>query len=72
VGFASQEQPMRKVLWLWFLATAVFLAGAMIWAFVPILVPIIGLTAALGVLVSGVVGLARWIERMRGETPHDG
>ncbi len=60
---------MQHVLRLWFLATAVILAAAMIWAFVPVLVPILALTAALAVLVSGIVALARWLERVRGAGP---
>lgn len=60
---------MQQVLRLWFLATGVFLAAAMIWAFVPVLVPILGLTAALGGLVAGIVAFARWLERLRGGNP---
>lgn len=56
---------MQQMLRLWFLATAVLLAAAMIWAFVPVLVPILALTAALAVLVSGIVAFARWLERVR-------
>jgi hypothetical protein len=72
VWFAAREQRMQKILRIWFLATGVFLAGAMIWAFAPVLVPIIGLTAAIGVLVAGIVGLARRIERIRGGAPPNG
>lgn len=56
---------MQGVLRVWFLATGLFLSGAMIWAFVPVLVPILGLTVAIGIVVAGMVTLARWIERMR-------
>ena len=59
---------MRSMLTIWFLATGTIVAGALIWAFVPLLVPVLGLTAALGVLVAGIVALARWIERLRGGT----
>jgi len=62
---------MGTVLRVWLLATAAFLAGAMIWAFVPVLVPVIGLTVGIGGLVAVIVGLARWIERSRG-VRHDG
>jgi hypothetical protein len=72
VHITSRETPMHKVLRLWFLATGVLLAGGMIWAFAPVLVPILGLTVAIGVLVAGVVGVARRIERMKGGTPRDG
>jgi hypothetical protein len=64
---------VERILALWLLATAVFLAGAFIWAFVPVLVPILGLTAGIGVLVAGIVGLARALERWRGPSrPSDG
>lgn len=60
---------MQQVLRLWFLATGALLVAAMIWAFVPVLVPILALTAALAVLVSGIVAFARWLERVRGPGP---
>lgn len=63
---------MQGVLRIWFLATGLFLSVAMIWAFVPVLVPILGLTAAIGIVVAGMVGLARWIERLRGGSRSDG
>lgn len=63
---------MQKVLKLWFLATGLFLASVMIWAFIPVLVPLIGLTLAIGALVVCAVGFARWIERLKGGAPRDG
>ncbi len=57
---------MSTVLRFWLLGTAAFLAGAMIWAFVPVLVPILGLTAGIGGLVAVIVGFARGLERYRG------
>ena len=63
---------MQIVLRVWLLATGLLLGAAMIWAFVPVLVPFIGLTAAIGLLVAGIVAFARWIERMKGGAPHDG
>lgn len=59
---------MRNILTIWFLATGAIVASALIWAFVPLLVPVLGITAGLGVLVGGIVALARWIERLRGGT----
>ncbi len=50
---------------LWFGATAVLLAGGMIWAFAPILVVFFGLLAGLGVIVVGIVMAARAFERRR-------
>lgn len=57
---------MQRVLRVWLLATALFLAGAMIWAFVPVLIPFIALAVVLGVVVAGIVAFARWLERARG------
>jgi hypothetical protein len=57
---------MQSVLRIWLLATAVFLAGAMIWAFAPVLVVVLLVTVALGLLVSVIVAFARWVERKRG------
>lgn len=51
---------------LWFLATALVVVGGLIWSFAPILIPVIAITAGLGVLVAGIVGLARRIGRNRG------
>lgn len=51
---------------LWFGMTAVLLAGAMIWAFAPILVLVIGLLAVLGGLVAAIVWAARAFEKRRG------
>ncbi len=51
---------------IWFGATALLLAGGMIWAFAPILVVVFGVLAALGVIVIGIVAAARTFERRRG------
>jgi hypothetical protein len=60
---------MRTILRLWFLVTAGLFAGAMIWVFVPVLVPMIGITVAMGGLVVCIVGFARMIERLKGGHP---
>jgi hypothetical protein len=57
---------VQSILRLWFLATGLFLACAFIWSFVPVLVPILGLTVALGAVVAVIVRAARWLERIRG------
>ena len=67
----GRRLPMQGVLRVWFLATGLFLSVAMIWAFVPVLVPILGLTAAIGIVVAGMVALARWIERLRSDSRSD-
>jgi hypothetical protein len=56
---------MRQVVQLWFVGTALFLSAAMIWAFVPVLIPVLGVTAGLGLVVAAMVSVARWIERHR-------
>ena len=54
-----------SLLRVWFLVTALLVAGALIWSFAPILVPILGLTVAMGGLVAVIVALARRLERWR-------
>ena len=49
----------------WLIGTAVLLGCAMVWAFVPILVPLFLVTVALGGLVAAIVTLARFYERRR-------
>ncbi len=60
-----------SVLRLWFLATAVLILLGLVWAFAPILIPIFVITAGLGVVVAGVVALARRLERARGPRRND-
>lgn len=50
----------------WFLGTGALIGGALIWAYVPILVPVIAVTVGLGVLVAIIVAAARRLERSRG------
>ncbi|MFM9847404.1 MAG: hypothetical protein ACKVP3_09610 [Hyphomicrobiaceae bacterium] len=56
---------------IWFLATGAVVLLALIWSFAPILIPLVVLTAGLGVIVAGVVAAARWLERAR-QRPGDG
>jgi hypothetical protein len=56
---------MHVVLKLWLLGTVVGVAGALIWAFAPVLVPLLLLTVGLGFLVRAIVALARRLERAR-------
>ncbi|MGE0698805.1 MAG: hypothetical protein AB7O57_06900 [Hyphomicrobiaceae bacterium] len=60
---------MRTVLRLWLAGTGICVGGVLIWSFVPVLVPIIGLTAGIGLVAAGMVGLARLIERAKGSAP---
>jgi membrane associated rhomboid family serine protease len=48
---------------IWFAATAVVVVGFLMWAYVPILIPLLALTAALGALTFGIVSLARFAEK---------
>ena len=50
---------------IWLIGTAVFLAIAMVWAFAPVLVPLIIVFFGLGGLVALIVGAARAYERRR-------
>jgi len=54
----------------WLIGTAVFLAGGMIWAFAPILVPVLGVFVGLAALVTVIVWAARSFERRRGKGAH--
>jgi len=62
---------MAIALKIWFLATAASLSAAVIWAFAPILVPVMALTVGLGGLVAVIVAFARWLERRRGISRND-
>lgn len=52
-----------SLLKIWFLVSAAAVAGSLIWAYVPILVPVLAVTAWLGILVAGIVQAARALER---------
>jgi hypothetical protein len=60
-----------SVVRLWFFATGALILLGLIWAFAPILIPIFVITAGLGVVVAGVVALARRLERARGPRSND-
>jgi hypothetical protein len=63
------EIVMQTVLRIWLLGSAVMVAAVIIWTFVPVLVPIIGLTAVIGAVVAVVVCLARGLGRLKGNQP---
>lgn len=50
---------------LWLLGTGLLILGGMIWAFAPILVPVIAIAIGLGGLVALIVSIARKLERGR-------
>ena len=55
-----------SLLRIWLIGTALLLASAMVWAFVPILVPLLIVFVGLGGLVAIIVWTARAYERRRG------
>jgi uncharacterized protein HemY len=56
---------------LWLIGTAVFIVGAMIWGFAPILVPLLLVFVGLAALVAVIVRLARALERWRASQVQD-
>jgi uncharacterized membrane protein YuzA (DUF378 family) len=56
---------------LWLIGTAVFIVGAMIWGFAPILVPLLLVFVGLAALVAIIVRLARALERWRASQVQD-
>ncbi len=56
---------MQLFAW-WMLGTALLLAGGLIWAFAPILIPMLAVAIGLGGVVAGVIALARRLEQCRG------
>jgi uncharacterized membrane protein YesL len=48
---------------IWFAATAVIVAGFFMWAYVPVLIPLLVLAAGLGALSFTIVGLVRFVEQ---------
>ncbi len=56
-----------NILGTWFTATALLLAVALIWAYAPVLIPLLGITAGLGVLVAAIVAVGRKVERKQAE-----
>ncbi len=56
---------------LWLIGTVVFISGAMIWGFAPILVPLLLVFVGLAGLVAIIVGFARALERHRARPPVD-
>jgi len=50
---------------LWLIGSSVILAGLAVWAFAPVLVFVLLLTAALGVASAAMIGLARALQAWR-------
>jgi uncharacterized membrane protein YesL len=57
---------------LWFAATGAIVAGFFMWAYVPVLIPVLAIAAGLGALTFCIVSLARFAERrMQARTGRD-
>ena len=54
-----------QLLAIWFFVTALVILAALIWAFAPILVPVIAVAVGLGLVVPGIIWLARQLEKYR-------
>jgi hypothetical protein len=50
---------------LWLVATAVLLAGVLVWALAPVLLFLLLLTGGLGLLSALAIALARWLQAWR-------
>ena len=50
---------------LWLVATTILLAALMVWAFAPVLLFFLLLTAALGLLAALMIGMARGLQAWR-------
>ncbi len=59
----------RSLLRIWLGATAVALAGGLVWAFAPVLVFFALLTGAIGLLSALMIALARTLQAWRGAPP---
>lgn len=60
---------MQLVKW-WFVGTGLVLGAAMVWSFAPVLVVMAAVAVVLGLVATGMVMLARAIERRRGGGGH--
>ena len=60
------------VLRLWLVATAVLLATLLVWAFAPVLLFFLLLTAGLGLVSALMIGLARGLQVWRARRGEDG
>jgi ABC-type uncharacterized transport system permease subunit len=54
-----------KVLRLWLVGTTVVLIGLAVWAFAPVLVFVVLLTAGLGLVSAAMIGIARALQEPR-------
>ena len=55
------------VLRIWLIGTCIVLVGMMVWAFVPVLVFVLLLTAGLGIVCAAMIGIARALRAWLGQ-----
>ena len=60
------------VLRLWLVATTALLAAILVWAFAPVLLFFLLLTAGLGLLSAVMIGMARGLQAWRARRSDDG
>ena len=60
------------VLRLWLVATTILLAAILVWAFAPVLLFFLLLTAGLGLVSALMIGLARGVQTWRARRGEDG
>ena len=53
----------------WFAVSGALIGLGLVWAFVPILIPLFAIAALLGAITALTVRAARWFERRRGGPP---
>ena len=64
-------RPAVTLLRFWLAATALLLTGVLVWAFAPVLLFVLLLTAGLGLVAALMIGVARGLERARRGGPRD-
>ena len=58
-----------QLLKVWFLVTGLFLGGALVWGYAPVLIPMTLVGLGLGGLVWGILRLVRRLEPLRPPAP---
>ena len=70
---APTDRPILvTLLRLWLVATAILLAAILVWAFAPVLLFFLVLTAGLGLVSALMIGLARGLQVWRARRGEDG
>ena len=50
---------------IWLGGSGAVIVAMIVWAFAPVLIPVLGMTAGLAAVVFAIVAGARWLERAR-------